>query len=300
MKKIEFNGWENNVYLSNGEVELVITADVGPRVIRFGFIGEANLFAEIPGQQGGKGESEWMIRGGHRFWVAPEAKPWSYELDNVPVQIDEIEGGVRTCQPAGPITGISKQMEIRLSSEENRVEVVHTLKNEGSSPVDAAPWALSVMGIGGQVIIPLPEKIAHTDRLTHNQSWSIWGYTDFSDSRWTLGSRFLLLRQDASKGPAKLGLAHREGWVAYQREGFLFVKEFAREESSQYPDEGCNFETFTNEEFLEVESLGPLVTLNPGESTTHTESWMLHRDVPRCATEDDVVRDVLPLVNAQA
>ena len=297
MENVEFNGWQNNVRLSNGEVELIITRDVGPRILRFGFIGEANLFGELPGQQGGVNEDEWMIRGGHRLWIAPEAKPWSYELDNVSVDIEEIEGGIRTYQPAGDVTGISKSMQVRLSSDTNEVEVVHTLKNEGSAAVDAAPWALSVMGLDGQAIIPLPEKIAHTDRLTHNQSWSIWGYTDFSDSRWTLGSRFLLFRQDPAKGPNKLGLAHREGWVAYQREGFLFVKTFEFEEGANYPDDGCNFETFTNEEILEVESLGPLVTLQPGESTTHTERWTLHRDVARCESEADVMRDVMPLVS---
>lgn len=296
MEQMQFNGWDC-VRLSNRDVEVIVTRAVGPRVIRFAFKEQANVFAELQGQQGGTGETAWMIRGGHRFWIAPEADPWSYEPDNVPVSIDAIEGGVRTRQPAGPVTQIAKQMEIRLSADQNRVDVLHTLTNEGNAAVEAAPWALSVMGLEGQAIIPLPRKIAHTERLTHNQHWSIWGYTDFTDPRWTLGSQFILFRQDPTRGPNKLGIAHREGWVAYQREGFLFVKQFAFDENATYPDDGCTFETFSNEEILEIESLGALVTLAPGDRVAHAETWWLFRDVPRCETEQDVVEYVMPLID---
>ena len=45
---------------------------------------------------------------------------------------------------------------------------------------------------------------------------------------------------------------------------------------ANYPDDGCNFETYTNHEMLEIESLGPLVTLAPGESSAHQERWFQH------------------------
>ena len=36
-EKVSYGGWPNCVRLNNGKVELIITTDVGPRVIRFGF-----------------------------------------------------------------------------------------------------------------------------------------------------------------------------------------------------------------------------------------------------------------------
>ena len=36
VEKMEYKGWRNSYRVSNGEVELVVTGDVGPRVIRFG------------------------------------------------------------------------------------------------------------------------------------------------------------------------------------------------------------------------------------------------------------------------
>jgi hypothetical protein len=44
VEKIEYKGWRNCYQVSNGEVALVVTSDVGPRVISFGFVGGQNLF----------------------------------------------------------------------------------------------------------------------------------------------------------------------------------------------------------------------------------------------------------------
>ncbi len=296
MQEIKFNGWRA-LRLANDKVELVVTRDVGPRIMRFAFLGGPNIFRELAEQQGGRGEQEWMIRGGHRLWVAPEGKPRSYEIDNDPYESAEtMARGVRVRQAPGPITGIAKQMEISLAESGAGAVVRHTLTNSSSVPVRCAPWALTVMGAGGQAIIPLPDKIPHGERLTHNQNWSIWSYTDLSDPRWSFGRDYLLFRHDAARGPSKIGLAHREGWVAYQRERLLFVKRFERLDDAAYPDGDVNFETYADRQILEIESLGPLVWLKPGESVSHAERWELHDGVPRCRNEEDVARLVKPLI----
>jgi hypothetical protein len=287
IEKVAFKGWRNNVRLSNGQIELVVTQDVGPRIIRCGFVKGRNLMAEFTAQLGKRGEKEWQIRGGHRLWVAPEAKPETYELDNTPIDIRPIAGGVKTVQPVGPLTGIQKTMEIRMADRKNAVAITHILTNRSRKTVTLAPWALTVMAPGGTAIIPLPKKISHTAQLLHNQEWSIWGYTDFADGRWTLGSRYILFRQSTKRGPGKLGVAHREGWAAYQLDQYMLVKRFARIEGATYPDGGVNFETFSNEDMLEVETLGPLVTLKPGKSVKHLETWQLFKNVPEVKTEAD-------------
>lgn len=295
-EKVEFNGWQNCVRLANDEVELIVTTDIGPRIIRFGYIGERNMFSEFAGQQGTQGEDEWLIRGGHRFWIAPEIKPDTYELDNVPINSKLIEGGVKTSQPPGSILGLGKMMDITLSSDFNRVNIIHTLINDSGQTRQVSPWALSVMAPDGMAIIPLPKYISHTEKVLPNQQWSLWGYTDFTDSRWSLGKKYIFFRQDRLKGPNKLGLAHREGWIAYLLDEFMFVKHFTWQDAADYPDNGVNFEIFSNEDMLELESLGPLVNLDAGEYMTHTEQWSLFRNVPHCETEADIDKYVLPLL----
>jgi len=296
MEIVKYNGWKNCVRLSNGKVEAIITTDVGPRIMRFAFIKGKNLFAELPGQQGKSGEKNWMIRGGHRLWMAPEDRVKTYELDNSPVPVQEIMHGILTLQPAGPHLGIARSMEITLSPGANAVKIIHTLTNKSGKSVEVAPWALSAMAIGGTAVIPLPKKISHTKRLTHNQSWSLWGYTHLGDPRWTFGERYILFRQDKRLGPNKLGMAHKEGWVAYMLGDILFVKKFKHIEGAEYPDGGMNFETFSNEQILELESIGPLVKLAPGKNISHVEEWSLHKGLPKCRTEKDIDRHILPRV----
>src|ERR1039458_5860002 len=73
--KIDYRGWANSWRMSNGEVEVVVTGDVGPRVMRYGFAGGQNFFKELARQMGKTGEATWQPRGGHRVWIAPEDGP---------------------------------------------------------------------------------------------------------------------------------------------------------------------------------------------------------------------------------
>jgi hypothetical protein len=111
-----------------------------------------------------------------------------------------------------------------------------------------------------------------------------WPYTDLSDPRWRFGALLITLRQTSEGVPTKLGLAHREKWAGYLNRGDLFIKTFAYEEGATYPDFGCNFETFSDGEMLEIESLSPLRSLAPGDAVSHTETWQLFPNVPEPAS----------------
>jgi hypothetical protein len=69
VEKTEYKGWPNSYRVSNGEIELIVTGDVGPRVIRFGFTGGQNLFKEFPEQLGRSSEEKFQLRGGDRRMV---------------------------------------------------------------------------------------------------------------------------------------------------------------------------------------------------------------------------------------
>ena len=89
MEKVSYRGWSNCHRLANDEVELIVTGDVGPRVIRFAPVGGDNLFKEFDDMMGRTDDEEWLIYGGHRFWHAPEEKPRTYYPDNAPVEVTE-------------------------------------------------------------------------------------------------------------------------------------------------------------------------------------------------------------------
>lgn len=275
MEKMEFNGWPNCLRLSDGRVEAVVTTDVGPRIMRYAFPGGPNILKEVAGEQGGSGEIDWKIRGGHRLWISPERKPLTYEPDNIPIDVLETASGIKLSQSKGGLSGVAKTMEVSLCDGQGGLLIEHSLTNEGETGIDLAPWAITVMREGGSAIIPLPAKISHAEMLTHNQEWSIWPYTDLSDGRWFFGSKFVFLHHDAAMGPTKMGFSH-DGCVCYCVGKQLFIKRFHRKKTACYPDGGVNLEAFACNDFVELESLGPLRSLQPGQTASHREQWELH------------------------
>jgi len=295
IEKVSYAGWPNCYRLTNGRIELIATSDVGPRIVRLGFVGGENLFSGLEEQFGLVGGEEWQLYGGHRFWHSPEARPRSYYPDNSPIQVESEEGNtLRLIQPTEPTTGMQKTLEVKLT--EDHVEVAHTLNNEGLWPVEVAPWALSVMAVNSVAIIPQPQ--GDPQALLPNRTLMLWPYTDMTDPRVHWGRKFILLRQDpAIEQPIKLGLSADDGWCACLVGETLFLKCFDVFVDAIYPDNGCTVESYTNDCFLELETLGPLAYLEPGESTTHVEHWYLFDGV-RCdlSDEKDIERALGPLV----
>ena len=176
------------------------------------------------------------------------------------------------------VTGVS-----RTAKNHGANTVFNRLRDRGYDVFAVNPNADRVEGVpsyhnlksipGGVEVIPLPPKKPHPGDpknasspadFAPDQHLTLWPYFDFKDPRWKFGSKYITLRQDASKGPTKIGLAHRQGWVGYLNGGTLFVKRVGYEEDKPYPDGGCNFETFSNQDMLECETLGPIVKLAPG------------------------------------
>jgi hypothetical protein len=297
MEKVAYGGWPNCIRVSNGEVELVATTDVGPRIIRFGFVGGENLLKEYPDQLGKSGGDRWRIYGGHRLWHAPEEKPRTYALDNGPVSHAIEDGVLALMQPVEPETGIRKTMWVFMEQDSNAVTITHALKNENPWDVTLAAWALTVMAPGGRLILPQEPYIPHADKLLPARPLVLWHYTDMSDPRWTWGEKYIQLRQDDEvEGAQKAGVRNSLGWAAYALDDTLFLKRFPLFREGEYPDFGCNFETYTGKGMLEVESLGPLTTLPAnGGVVRHTERWFLHR-MAVGESEQAIDEAVLPLV----
>ncbi len=89
---------------------------------------------------------------------------------------------------------------------------------------------------------------------------------------------------------------NKAGWAAYARQGTLFLKRVAFQEQAAYPDYGSSTEVFTETTFIEVETVGPLKTLAPGESAEHTERWWLFKDVNLGASEAEVEQALAPVL----
>ncbi|MEN6521178.1 MAG: hypothetical protein ABFD46_08525 [Armatimonadota bacterium] len=311
MEKLSYNGWPNCIRMSSGSVELIITTDVGPRIIRYGFVGQENELYEFSDQAGKTGGNEFRLYGGHRLWLAPERKDLTYFPDNSTVDYETDSNTLRLIPGIESTTGIQKELLITLDQNDSSVKIVHKVTNRSSHSIELAPWALSMMTPGGFGIIPQEPYSPHPDIPDYPgqvidpkyylpvRTMVLWSYTDLSDHRLRFMPKYITLRQDKNTALAiKLGLSNSLRWAAYARNRHLFIKTFSYDPKVAYPDNGCNFEIFTDSKFMEIESLGPLRALPAGQSIIHEETWSLFDHVDVDPTEESIDANVLPKVFA--
>lgn len=296
--KVEYKGWRNCYRVTNGEIEAIVTADVGPRIIRFGFVGGQNLFKEYPEQLGKSGEADFQLRGGSRVWKAPEDPVATWAPDNVPVAIRVTPSGLVATAPVEPLTKLQKEIEISMEPSGSKVTVSHRITNHGLFPLEFAPWVLTMMAQGGMVVSGFPPRGTHPKDLAATNPLVMWAYTDLSDPRWKFTRKYMTLRQDPNNSNAqKLGTFNVDTWAVYLLNGEAFMKRAKADPAKTYTDFGCSFETFTNNDFLEIETLGPMTKVQPGQSVEQVEQWGLYRNVkPAAITDDELSRVLDPIL----
>ncbi|HZH99413.1 MAG TPA: hypothetical protein VEX38_10620 [Fimbriimonadaceae bacterium] len=272
METVSYGGWQC-ARLVSGKAELLVTLDVGPRVIRLGIIGGSNELHESDKDRGKKGGEEYRSYGGHRLWIAPEHPVRTLQPENEPVE-HETEADWHIFRSKPDRFGIQKEIRITAPGDEGFL-LEHRIYNTGVYAVELAPWALTVMAAGGECVFPHASHQAHSENFLPVRPLVLWSYTDMADPRWTWGSQVVRLRQDRERGPQKVGAFVGQGYACYANHGNTFVKRFDADPGADYTDFGCNFETFTRQDMLEVESLGPMQVVDAGAYAVLNEGWRL-------------------------
>ncbi len=272
------------VEVTNGKITAKATLDVGPRIFYFAANGGNNVFFEDVNDTGNANEQQalsqevygdrgvWHLYGGHRLWASPESAPRTIYPDNQPVACEMTGRGVKLTAQKQVWTNLQMEMEIVMYDNSNTLDVYHRIQNQGAWDIKFAPWCLSVMAGGGVEIMPLPD--AQTGLLP-NHWLALWPYCKMNDPRVTFGEAFITLAQDtACSHPFKLGLKSQHGWAAYYNAGTLFVKYFdPKYAQGNFPDGGMNYETYTNNVMVEMESLGEYQLIAPGGVSEVKETW---------------------------
>lgn len=279
MKREKFLGLDC-VFLKNKSLELLVTESVGPRIIRLSLTGGDNLLAELPDLtiESPDGDS-FHFWGGHRLWHAPEVKRRTCLPDNEPVAITEIEQGLVVAESLPAATGIQKSLTIILPDDSAKVVIDHTLTNLGLWQVELAPWAITMMKPGGVAVLPQVSEDVDPDGVLPNRRLTLWPYTDINSPYIDWGNHFIQVHARVKNGPLKIGFPNPAGWLAYVVDQTLFVKLAVYLPQATYPDFGSSSECYCQPEFIELETLGPLTRLGPGETVTHREIWRLYPDI---------------------
>ncbi len=287
--------------IENGIIRAVVTLDIGPRIIFFGFLGGKNIMCDNRKLLGGQTDKayenlfgsgkKWENLGGHRIWVSPEEWPLTYTPDDLPVTYQKTENGAIFTSDASKNAGFKKTLEIKMDSDDANMQVIMTIENIGDVMCDCALWALTVCTTGGTLVLPMNND---DTGLLSNRLISVWPYTDMKDCRFDISDKYAVIENTAEERPMKLGFDLKRGNSYYFVNGDVFRKEFDTfHGEKQYFDNGCSFETYNCDKFIEIETLSPAEKLSPQEKIEHIESWSLYKAENLNFGSDEAIDEML-------
>lgn len=291
----EFKNFGKCVCIDNGAMELYVTVDIGPRIIKLNLKGKDNMMfcdesrsilrdASVVSDMFGEG-SVWYIYGGHRFWLSPEKYPETYYPDNEPVTYI-VDGNKFTFHaPKQRFTGWQESMILEVDENDAKVSVKHVLVNMSDRTQKASVWGIKVTDKGGVAYI----KQAKEDTgLLSNRNLVVWPYSDLTDNRFCMDNEYFILKQDTkAKNAFKFGTNNTNGVTLCVNHETVFKITAEYVKGAEYPDYGSSSELYSCADFLEVETLSPLYTLKPGEVCEHVEKWEL---IPEKSTDFDKLK----------
>jgi len=283
------------VTISNSYLTVTVTVDIGPRIIEFRRNqGKNILFQDSLGQVivasddyrkvFGK-DAVWNAYGGHRVWKSPETYE-SYYPDNNKVFFIRLGDSFVFKGEEQMKTNVQVILTLDFV-DDYKLKVTNAIKNIDIKSQTSSCWALTMVNGPGLEIVPLPRD--KTD-FRPQRHYSLWDFgARNNDPRAYYGDKFFTLTMDTSKSePYKVGILVTDGVAIYLTKDDVFTKQFFYNSSSEYPDNNVNYETYVRELFLEMETLSPLKSIQPGESLEQIEFWSLgenHQGIPNRVDE---------------
>jgi hypothetical protein len=262
------------LFVSNGVVEFTAALEFGIRILRFSLCGEGNLFYEQDADAdylctpGG-----WRVYGGHRLAFAPESDK-TYWPDTEGVHHEILPNGIRLDQREDRYLHIEKSIIIQFTENPHELSITHKVRNTGSDAIAGAPWAITAVAPPGTLSVPFPPPPGNGLCAAPNRFISLWNNTSLADKRLSFMDDSIEIRHLPVDDYFKIGLRSAGGSVKYQSgERQIFTKTVDTNSVVIYPDNNINVEVFACKYMMEIETLGPLGTIQPGEERVHRETW---------------------------
>ena len=267
--------WGRVLWVTHGIMKIGVALDFGIRVVHLSCTDCENLFYEQPldRSDGFTTPGGWKLYGGHRLWLAPESDD-SYFPDNSPVDYF-VNGDVITfLQEPDSLLQVRKSLTLH-AEPDGSMRVIQKIENTSNQSVTGAAWGVNTLDAGGTAHVSFEND--NSSEFNPTRVLSLWSDTSLGDPR----IRFEKDRLTATHMPIgdyfKIGLYCRPGYVTFSNKGQKFVLTFAAKPYQTYPDNGCNFELYMCKQFMELESLGEITTMLPGQCAAHEEVWRVEK-----------------------
>jgi hypothetical protein len=268
IRKTSFDRFTDCYECAIGDTRLVITSDIGPRIVSLEVGKSGNIF--FFDQKGTFGYQDWRIYGGTRLWLAPETLA-SYEPDNAKCTVHQNNDSI-TITDEGQGKVVTKSMTV--SEVKGRFLISFKATNTSSMPLDFSLWAVTCVAPTGTVFFPWGSETPGWEmkKILYWDSW-IDHSTNVRSPQYEQTRDLFLIKPNGEEG--KVGTGGQGGFIGVTTEGYTFIKKFRRDPLGRYPDDGCACECYTCKAFVELETLSPIYTIMPNASAEFEEEWIV-------------------------
>jgi hypothetical protein len=287
VERISYHGWSDCYLIANGRVEAVIVPAIG-RVMQLRLAGEPDgAFWEnraLDGQLHDAASNDWINFGGEKCWPAPQAlwieqqgrdwpPPAAFGARHITASTSD--RGVVVKSPADPGFGIQVVRHIELDAVQPVLRIATEYRKLVGGAVRVGIWTITQMREPERVCILLSPASKFTDGFIRLMS------AEPADLK--IDGRLLSLRRHPRQH-VKVGTdGSSMAWLGSN----CVVRIDTDTRLGEYPDGGCSTEVYTCPDplqYVELETLGPLTTMNPGDRIEQTTVYTV---TPRSTTDLD-------------
>jgi len=297
LKQAPYAGWENALWLEQGDLSLILVPQVGGRIMGVRWR-DHDLYwvnheladnpidvAAITNPAEAKQAIGFKLWGGNKTWLAPQDR-WTaglpfLDLDSGAYQVTVEEISPTTVHMQSPIcreTGIQITRSVILQASGASWSITHRFQNHGDRPVAWAPWSNTMVRRPARVLLP-----KHTDSVFPD------GVKTFADEGDSVDVRSQVLTQLGDTVAIdcieplkfKFGVDSDRGALLAvlltEQSPYLGLLHTFPTFPPQTYGHGCSIEVFNAAQYpyLELETHGAVKLLSPGESTEFTEVCQL-------------------------
>ncbi len=278
IKRINFEGLEA-IELRTTALRLVAITARGPRVAFFGRPDGDNLLYWAPGKHR---RGKWDLLGGHRLWAtrpgADEAEE-TYAADNQPCEVETHARSITLTGAVDPVQRIQRGFKITLL-ESDCIAIDHFVRNESEMLWSGGLWALTctVPTKETRYLVPLGDGSSwDSATMVGFRTWGGGhGGVGFDDPQFQFTQDAFVLHPAGREN--KRMIRADAGIIALHdpAQRLVFAKQVDYQAAGNYPM-GTNIALYVGPDnfMVEMETMGPVVTLKPGQVLAHRETWVL-------------------------
>jgi hypothetical protein len=296
VRTMDFRGWTDAVRMTNGEYEVVIVPQIA-RIMKYGKLDGENVLwvnDELVPDNAGEMAAEsgdWQNFGGYKLWPAPqEAWNWppDWSLDRGPCTADLLpDGSVKLIGKPSPELGIRFDRVITLAAPGDpimsRLQIQQIVTNVSEKPVTASIWDVTQVKDDCVGFVPLEPRAQY-------RTWD--GAPP--DAQWSRLGDMAFVKPMGIDG--KLFFPGRPGFLGCLWGDQIYVKVLETADAAP-PEPETPREVYTGSQgYVELECVGPAVTLQPGESSTFKVDWYLVPAGTNTGTAEGMLETIAALV----